>query len=154
MSLVTTAICSESRMRLQSASTSAVLPEPTGPPTPTRRVSFVISFLLSGPEQSRVLRLVSRAREEVHRRGVANRVVGHQRRSGSDGRDLANQRIQHALPSRLTERHGLHGGKHLILRPRPKITVDALADTDAPANTTKREKRGKRRIGARRPLAC
>ena len=36
MSLVTTAISNRSRSRLQSASTSAVLPEPTGPATPRR----------------------------------------------------------------------------------------------------------------------
>src|SRR5579863_4563223 len=36
MSLVTTAMSSRSRSRLQSESTRAVLPEPTGPPTPTR----------------------------------------------------------------------------------------------------------------------
>src|SRR5688572_33247271 len=40
MSLVTTAICRDSRRRLHRASTSAVFPEPTGPPTPTRSVSL------------------------------------------------------------------------------------------------------------------
>src|ERR1019366_4304103 len=39
MSLVTTAMSSRSRSRLHSRSTSAVLPEPTGPPTPTRNTS-------------------------------------------------------------------------------------------------------------------
>src|ERR1700687_804106 len=36
MSLVMAAMSKRSRSRLHSASTSAVLPEPTGPPTPTR----------------------------------------------------------------------------------------------------------------------
>src|SRR5450631_3233615 len=39
MSLVTTAISSRSRRRLHRRSTSAVLPEPTGPPTPRRSTS-------------------------------------------------------------------------------------------------------------------
>src|SRR5687767_2077952 len=37
MSLVTTTRSQRSRIDLQSISTSVVLPEPTGPPTPTRR---------------------------------------------------------------------------------------------------------------------
>src|SRR5690554_6418392 len=40
MSLVTTSISSRSRSRLQSTSSNAVLPEPTGPPTPTRKGGF------------------------------------------------------------------------------------------------------------------
>src|ERR1700689_2834566 len=39
MSFVTTAISKRSRRRLHSASTSAVFPEPTGPPTPSRKTS-------------------------------------------------------------------------------------------------------------------
>src|SRR5271166_4397888 len=42
MSLVTAAMSSSPRRRLQSCSMSAVLPEPTGPPTPTRRGCLVI----------------------------------------------------------------------------------------------------------------
>jgi urease accessory protein len=38
-SLVTTAMLNRSRMRLQRLSTSAVFPEPTGPPTPSRNTS-------------------------------------------------------------------------------------------------------------------
>src|SRR5688500_7027334 len=50
MSLVTTAMLNRSRMRLHKASTNAVLPEPTGPPTPTRSTSgfaFMAGIILS-----------------------------------------------------------------------------------------------------------
>src|SRR5271165_5589775 len=42
MSLVTAAMSSSSRRRLQSCSIRAVLPEPTGPPTPTRNGCLLI----------------------------------------------------------------------------------------------------------------
>src|SRR5690349_12600827 len=81
MSLVTTTRSKRSRIALQSISTSVVLPEPTGPPTPTRsggstRVrrgmwwSGVIVGGLgrSGTEQPRVLLLVARRQDREHRR--------------------------------------------------------------------------------------
>src|SRR5258707_1041919 len=49
MSLVIAAISYAPRNRLHSASISAVLPDPTGPPTPTRRgpwVFFALTFIL------------------------------------------------------------------------------------------------------------
>src|ERR1041384_8475503 len=61
MSLVMAAISYSRRRRLHSASISAVLPEPTGPPTPTRSGPFILvsmPALISRAEQPRVLGLV------------------------------------------------------------------------------------------------
>src|SRR5579862_7984212 len=49
MSLVTTAISKRSRSCLQSESTRAVFPEPTGPPTPTRRTAAGVSRDMRDP---------------------------------------------------------------------------------------------------------
>src|SRR3954447_1166177 len=51
MSLVTTAMSSVARIFLHSRSTSAVLPEPTGPPTPTRKGPRIV--ISHSPRQQR-----------------------------------------------------------------------------------------------------
>src|ERR1700677_3339904 len=64
MSFVTTAMSSRCRRRLHSRSTSAVLPEPTGPPTPTRNTS--------GRFESSMLRLLG-ARQSARQRSGFHR---------------------------------------------------------------------------------
>src|SRR5687768_17355293 len=87
MSLVTTAMRKRSHIALHSASTSAVFPEPTGPPTPTRNVS---RFAVIGLRLTRVARrgrrtkptaalaLQSEPREPAHF-GIKSGVIGDDR---------------------------------------------------------------------------
>src|SRR3954468_12817958 len=99
MSFVTPTRSHLSRIVLQSISTSVVLPEPTGPPTPTRsggrrllRLAMWCSGVprgaavwaksvmtglvsVSGTEQARILRLVARAGDPEHRRERLHVVV-------------------------------------------------------------------------------
>src|SRR5688572_28514977 len=98
MSFVTTAIWKRSRMFLQSESTSAVFPEPTGPPTPTRSIScsckpgFVSWFMFSrssGLEEAAILRLVKRARD----------------------REPWKARVDVAVGETLRKRHGVRNGQ-------------------------------------------
>src|SRR3954447_21128022 len=87
MSFVTTTRSHLSRIVLQSISTSVVLPEPTGPPTPTRSggrrllrlamwcsgvaradgaAAKSVMVVVSGTEQAGVLGFVLRARDAQH----------------------------------------------------------------------------------------
>src|ERR1700742_1406223 len=116
MSLVTTTRSQRSRIALQSISTSVVLPEPTGPPTPTRSGGRRLERLAtwcsgvgvwacvvmavstrSGTEQARILGLVARAGDAQHRREGLHVVVLHRQRMLDQRRHLADQRPQDAL---------------------------------------------------------
>src|ERR1700680_1035499 len=87
MSLVTAAMSYLSRSALHSASVRAVLPEPTGPPIPTRSagVSLMASWsrsavIVSRTKNPRVLRLMARRQPREAGREIAELVVA--RRGG------------------------------------------------------------------------
>src|SRR6185503_19798905 len=127
MSFVTTAIWNSSRRRLQSASTSAVFPDPTGPATPRRSgwegtvrswMGVSIRYLPSGSKEPRILRFVRRARVgEVGGRG-AELLVGERQRVRDDGRDDGRGRNEDALARALAERNEAYGRARLRLGPR------------------------------------
>src|SRR3954463_16344039 len=122
MSLVTTAMRKRSRMALQSESTRAVLPEPTGPPTPTRRVSRADAVMGSSRfEQARVLGFVQGAREGEPGQGRADFGVGEQRgaRTGC-GHERAERR-ERALRRKLAERHQSREDADLVFGPRKGV---------------------------------
>src|SRR5215208_2490732 len=70
MSLVIAAISYSPRSRLHNASISAVLPEPTGPPTPTRRGPFRLLMGISHSDErpARELPSISRLGNKVKAR--------------------------------------------------------------------------------------
>src|SRR5882757_6930573 len=120
MSLVTTAMLISSRRRLHRASTSAVLPEPTGPAMPRRRgwgLWFMVGAPGSRPEEARVLGLVVRAGDGVRRRGGGDVIVEHRQRARDDGGDARADLQQDALAGALAEGHQAHGGAGLRLDP-------------------------------------
>src|SRR5471030_2213723 len=125
MSLVTSTRSQRSRIALHSISTSVVLPEPTGPPTPTRsggrrllRLAMWCSGVaraagvwaksvmngsldwfadFSGTKQARILRLVLGAGDAQHRRERLHVVVAHRQGAGDQRRHPVDQRLQDAL---------------------------------------------------------
>src|SRR6266571_4174537 len=107
MSLVMAAISKRPRKCLHSASISAVLPEPTGPPTPTRRGPWDFA-IGSAPEEARVLRLVAQAGEIGAERGAADLVERRRHRALGGARDHGLQRGEHALAVGLAERDQPH----------------------------------------------
>src|ERR1700760_2607544 len=129
MSLVTTTRSHLSRIALHSISTSVVLPEPTGPPTPTRsggrrllRLAMWCSGVAreagvwaksvmavsakSGTEQARLLGLVAGAGDPEHRREGLHVVILHRQRAFDRRRHPLDQRLQDALAGELAQRHG------------------------------------------------
>ena len=119
-----------SRMRLHSASISAVLPEPTGPPMPTRSGPWgsVGPWLLapvgSAAEQPRVLRLVAHAGDVGAERRAADLVERAAHALGTCGEDRL-ERGEHALAVGLPERNEPHAGRHEIGRDRLQKGVSA-----------------------------
>src|SRR5262245_55366591 len=111
MSLVTTASRYWSRIRLQSTSTSVVLPEPTGPPTPTRNGDA--ADVMKSPrglrtEQARIQGFVARRSKCEADRGRTELVVAQARRDLHRAHDRPLQREQHRLARLLAERNRLH----------------------------------------------
>src|SRR6476469_5060963 len=98
MSLVMAAISYFSRSRLHNASISEVLPEPTGPPMPTRSGPLVLLMIASTPEKARVLVFVAHA-GEVGTKGCAAEIGKGCRQSAVAGfLDGLLQRCQQPLP--------------------------------------------------------
>src|SRR5688572_24736205 len=140
MSFVTTAIWKRSRMFLQSKSTRAVFPEPTGPPTPTRSVSCscklgFVSWLMfsrsfSGLEEATILSLVKRARDREPWKARAHVAVGEALRKrhgvwngkGDGGKD--------PLCGELPERNESRQCTHLALCPRKGETKQGFGQRD------------------------
>src|SRR5512136_3386048 len=123
MSLVTTPSCQSARKARQSASVRAVLPEPTGPPMPTR----------SGPrgresptEESGVLGFMVHRREGKSRQQIAATVE----RAGGGGRgqrfEPAAEAGQQALSGALTERYRLERREHGVLEPAPQVADERI----------------------------
>src|ERR1700676_2507408 len=113
-------------MRLHKASISAVLPEPTGPPTPTR--SGPLDWLTGGfmessgarsaAEQPGILGLVAHARDVGPKRRAADvleRTGERPLRAGGNDRFEAGE---HALPVGLSQRNEPQSGRHEIARNR------------------------------------
>ena len=131
MSLVIAAISKRSRSRLHSASISAVLPEPTGPPTPTRRGPCAWHALMT--EQPRVLRLVAHAGEVGAERRAADVVERRGERARRGRRDDRLERGEHALPVGLAERNEPHAGGDQIGGHGVQIGVQRRLERDAVA---------------------
>src|ERR1700722_20848706 len=111
-------------MRLHRASISAVLPEPTGPPMPTRSgplgAGWVIKKLRMGStaEQAGVLGLVAHAGDV----GPKGRAADFVERAGERLlRTAGDDRLEageHALPVGVAKRNEPQSGRHQIARHR------------------------------------
>src|ERR1700688_2402315 len=130
MSSVTTAMSRRWRKRLQSESTRAVLPEPTGPPTPTRSTSCRIDAPMHPPQAARTARYDTNPTLIVAARRPATDSVAH------DGLDQRHARA-HEIVGR--DAHGtaqgalrLHGFEHALLRVGPIEIGAGAQDRDAP----------------------
>src|SRR4030095_4878282 len=140
MSLVTTAISYRSRSARQSESVSAVLPEPTGPPMPTRKGCWMFTLSRpnsndaaraaapSRPAQPRILRLVARAGETEPRseRRQARIVDRHGR--CDDAWNLLAQSDEQPLSGDLAQRHQLDRCQHLVFEPRADVAMPGSVD--------------------------
>src|SRR5687768_10219371 len=76
MSLVTTAMWKRSRIALHKESTNAVFPEPTGPPTPTRKVSRFAVIQSSSTTPQRGTAPATRTRGTWSRRSFGDETAG------------------------------------------------------------------------------
>src|SRR5688500_17265277 len=128
MSFVTTATWKRSRSRLQRASTRAVFPDPTGPPTPTRStcLSFMVVYLFelcgvrrrSRSEQPRVLILMQSAGQHLSRRSEADVLVrAHAQTVVHDIWNAHRKLGEQTLPSNLAHWQQPQCSAHLILQP-------------------------------------
>src|SRR5574343_1602156 len=114
MSLVTTAMSILSRRAWHRARVRAVLPEPTGPPIPTRRACLLM-FLRS--EETRILGFVAGAGDGEARCEIRPCRLGEATGCGHCRRNAAAEVGEQPLAGRLTKRHGLEGRHHLVLGP-------------------------------------
>src|SRR6185503_2360163 len=132
MSLVIAAMSYSPRSRLHSASISAVLPEPTGPPTPTRRGPFTCFMrrLLSRPEQPRVLRLVPHGGDIGAECCAADLIQRRCQRARGGCRDEGLERGEQALPVGLAERNEPHTGRDQVRRYGMQIGGKRRLDRD------------------------
>src|ERR1700686_2636051 len=137
MSLVTTAMSRRWRKRLQSESTRAVLPEPTGPPTPTRNTSSRVDAIMHSPQggaetlNDTTIRSVSLIRSLSLRYAVLPQIpVAH------DGLDQRHARA-HEIVGRDAQGTAqgalrLHGFEHALMRVGPIEIGAGAQDRDAP----------------------
>src|SRR5450759_2853373 len=121
MSLVTTAISQRSRSARQSASVNAVLPDPTGPPLPTRRGCAIAKLSLLRTEKPRVLTLVTGACQGETRREARHVIVVDCACAGDHAGNMLAQGFQQTLPRHLAERDAFDRRRHLRFKPRPDI---------------------------------
>src|SRR6476619_5953945 len=123
MSLVIAAISYFSRSRLHNASISEVLPEPTGPPMPTRSGPLVLLMIASTPEKACVLAFVAHA-GEVGTKGCAAEIVKRRRQSAVAGfLDGLLQSGKQTLTVCLPERDEPHAGGNEIGRDGMQISM-------------------------------
>src|SRR5207247_988698 len=132
MSLVITAMSTRARSRRQSASVSAVFPEPTGPPIP-----ILSGFGITTETSGRRARRYGPPRRAEHHRVMPGRagVIDRAREAGHEGVTAAfrhARRLPSHLETRGTEfRHPLHRVQTAVhlhaagqnVRPRPARRV-------------------------------
>src|SRR5258708_4802458 len=132
MSLVTAAMSYLSRSALPSASVSAVLPEPTGPPMPTRSGELSVmtwsrSAVTSGTENPAVLGLVARRQESEARREVGKIGVVERGRALDHIGNAPGDLEKNALPVGLPQGDRLQRRAHLVHGTREEMRGEPFA---------------------------
>src|SRR5471032_3007389 len=156
-----TAMSYWSRMPLHSISHSAVLPEPTGPPMPTRsglEVVFVIGlyrlynlYYLAELRsvQPAVLHLVLHRQQRQAGRPVAHLLIGHRLRVTRRRLQLGTQRQQQPLSRHLPQRHRFDAHQHLVLGQANSIASSAASCGICSASTAQAKAVGSATSGSR-----
>src|SRR5262252_6935632 len=145
MSLVTSAIWYDSRRCLHRASTRAVLPEPTGPATPTRRGWVFIVLPLpwevsSGAKEPTVKVLVPRAGDALGGGGRTYLFIGQHEAALHRGRDRLHRSSQDPLTGALAERHHTNRRSHLAFDARERVAESGGRRLDFEMRGRQREK--------------
>src|SRR5262249_20176567 len=139
MSLVTTAMSCRARSARHSASASAVLPEPTGPPIPTLKgpVSCSTASLLTPhslrSEEPAVLGFVPCRQQRQAGREVPETLIIESARVCSGHSNRLAEREQQLLASGLSQRYRLYRRHYLVFRPCPQVSEKRLRGLDVPA---------------------